>query len=72
MATGMIQQQTLCQDEFTKNNSVIVVQHVFRQQFGINGRGLAPSRDTILNWVRNWHDTGSVQYIKNARLVKMC
>lgn len=42
---------------------IIDVQCVFKQQFGINGRVLAPLWNKILMWVRKWLNTGSVLYM---------
>lgn len=41
MDLWIVQQCDSCVEEFIKTDSVIDVQCTFRQQFGINGRGLS-------------------------------
>lgn len=53
--------------DIIKTNSVIDVQRMFRQQSGVNRRGLAPLRNTILKWMSEWRNTDPVQESEKAR-----
>ncbi|KAJ4434395.1 hypothetical protein ANN_22955 [Periplaneta americana] len=59
--TLAVQQRIFCVEQFVSTKSIVAVQHEFRRIFGDNQRGVAPSRNIISVWVRQWRETGSVQ-----------
>jgi len=45
---------------YLKNNdSAVLTQRIFRRHFNINRKNSAPSRNTVLLWVRNLRETAS-------------
>ena len=45
---------------FKNNDSATVMQRVFRRHFDIGRNGKVPTRQTILNWVKQFRTTASV------------
>jgi len=45
---------------FLQNHSIVVVQHAFRTRYQIAPRDRVPDRKSILLWVENFRETGSV------------
>jgi hypothetical protein len=61
MERWSVQQHIFCVEQFMLSKSIISVQREFCQKFGDDRqRGAAPSRKIIGQWVRQWHETGSV------------
>jgi len=57
-----MQQRIFCVEQFVLNKSIISVQREFCRKFGDDRQcGAAPSRKIIGQWVRQWHETGSIQ-----------
>ena len=57
-----VQQRIFCVEQFVLIKSIVSVQWEIRRKFGDDQQhGAAPSRKIIGQWVRQWHETGSVQ-----------
>jgi hypothetical protein len=63
-----MQQCIFCVEQFVLSKSIVSVQQEFRQKFGDDRQcGAAPSRKIIGKWVRQQHETGSVQVKAHTR-----
>jgi len=68
MERWSVQQRIFCVEQFVLSKSIVSVQREFRRKFGDGRqRGAAPSRKIIGQWVRQWHETGSVQVKDRTR-----
>jgi hypothetical protein len=47
-----------------KKESVVHTQRSFRVKFGNEHKGRVPSQKTIISWVKQWRETGSVVPMK--------
>jgi hypothetical protein len=57
-----MQQHIFCVEQFVLSKSIVSVQREFLRIFGEDRqRGAAPSRKIIVQWVHQWHETGSIQ-----------
>jgi transposase len=59
MERWSVEHRAFAAETYFKNNSVVVVQRMFRRQFNIHRNDSVPSRNTVLLWVRNFRESAS-------------
>lgn len=72
MDTWPVNQRSFCARAYHRSESVIEVQRQFRREYNIPRRGRIPSRNTILRWVTNFRDHGSVknEFVGSVKTVR--
>jgi transposase len=59
-----VEQRVFTVECYMKTESVVQIQCSFHTKFGKECKGHAPSRNTIISWVKQWRETGSVVPMK--------
>jgi transposase len=64
MVEWNVEQRILTVECYVKTESVAKTQCSFCTKFGNEHKGCAPSRNTVISWVKQWRETGSVVPMK--------
>lgn len=64
MAVWSVEQHVFTVDCYVKTKIVAQIQHSPYTEFGIDYKGHTPAQNTIISWVKHWHERGSVVPMK--------